>query len=1100
MGRLLGDAELILVDRPVRLKVDLGQFGQRVEFELVQELLGRSIEHGPTRRFAPPNLVDEPALEERAHTVIALNPTDLLDFGQRERLTIGDDREDLEEGSPQLLTLGLEKVRNALRVFRLRAELIASGDPNDLKSTDAREPILQDLECLLGLALGHPCRPRQVRKWNRRIRDEQDGLERFDDFHARKHCSARGYNAFMFRLGLAAIALTLSAASFAQLTADERKGIERALYVGNLSPQDLEFARRPYSDKYRIPLINLAIDKPLDTADTLMGIHANASKLGGSALLDLARKQILGDTLPQTLALAPAPTITLPKDVPPSVQPPLQALASSLATANASVRQATSKLDPTKQRLLLESLPQWATEEPSIKFEFVTKAMAPQAEILSMLDQVDLRLIFEAAASLAKEVERQLPELRRLSSQVTWTGSAKFKVGDMQVVVAGVGDDTHRDRDARLVIDLGGNDRYYGRGGAGVGFAALQIDCGGDDFYKLPDVGAGCGLLGIGLAYDLGGHDNFRGKALAFGAGLAGVGVFYKDGGDDSYQSEALTQGFGEFGIGLLLDTRGSDLYEAKLYGQGSARTAGVGWLVDQKGDDTYRAGGLILNSPLFADVHYSFAQGYGGGYREDTGGVSGGVGLLTDVAGDDAYVAETYAQAASYWYSLGSLYDASGMDTYRAYHYAQASAMHMCAAYLFELAGDDSYIDNFGAAHAIGHDYGVAMLFDRAGNDVYAGRDSRPGIGNANGLGLFVDAAGEDRYSGPPGVGNPARGSGSLGVFVDLDGPDQYRDGLADGEAAARDGWGVAYDVESKPVEVAPPTDPAQAAPKPGSEAKPDDKQLEELYKKATQWGVGTAQKEVRQATDRLIAIGQPALQWMVEKHLAAASRLEQRAFVDVANGVGPEGRTLVAGRIASENEAEALVALMVCIEASATEAAPFVPKALKSQALQRVAARAAGVVGSKESLPDLQLLAASTEDKLAALNAVVSLVQLADPTSMGTAQALLASPELPIRKAAVTLVAKFPEALSVGKGLTTDPDERRARTGVEILGAIGSEEALNAIGPYLTDERPGMRIQALLAMNGRAPGTWKQAVLDRRKDPNDQVRAVAMRIDPGR
>ena len=83
---------------------------------------------------------------------------------------------------------------------------------------------------------------------------------------------------------------------------------------------------------------------------------------------------------------------------------------------------------------------------------------------------------------------------------------------------------------------------------------------------------------------------------------------------------------------------------------------------------------------------------------------------------------------------------------------------MHMCAAYLFDLAGDDIYATSFGASHAIGHDYGTAVMFDRAGSDIYVARDSRPGVGNANGLGLFIDASGEDRYQGPPSAGNAAR------------------------------------------------------------------------------------------------------------------------------------------------------------------------------------------------------------------------------------------------------------------------------------------------------------------------------------------------------
>jgi len=894
--------------------------------------------------------------------------------------------------------------------------------------------------------------------------------------------------------GLAATAL-----GFAQFTIDEKKGIEQALYIGNLTLKDLNFARRPFADKYRIPLVNQAIDQPIEASDALMNAHATAGRANTPGLLSLSR-QLLGDSLVVTLPEAPKLSGDVPKEVPATVAPLVRRLAEAVAGANAAVRKATEKLSPEEQRLLLESLPQWAVEEPSVKFEFVSKPMATQAEILRMIDQVDLRMIFAAAERMARTIEGILPDLRRIGGGSTWQGSQKFRLGDMVIVVAGVGDDVHRDRDARLVIDLGGNDRYLGRAGAGPGYAALLVDLAGDDFHKAPDMGPGSGLLGIGMAYDLGGHDNFRGKSLAFGAGLAGVGVFFKDGGNDTYQSETLCQGFGQFGIGFLMDARGDDQFEAQLFAQGAARTAGLGWLVDGAGDDTYRAGGRILNSPLFADVHYSFAQGFASGYREDTGGISGGIGLLTDRAGDDAYIAETYAQAASYWFALGSLQDSSGHDTYRAYHYAQSSAMHMCAAYLIDLAGDDIYATSFGASHAIGHDYGTAVLFDRAGNDIYAARDSRPGIGNANGLGLFVDATGEDRYAGPPAAGNGARGSGSLGLFVDLDGPDQYRTGLADAQASVRETWAVAYDQESKAVEVPAGQDPAQAPPKAGSAPRPTDAELQQIYAKATQWGVGTAQQEVRENVHRLIAIGLPALKWMIEYKLPKASRLEQRAFTDVANALEGEGRTAIAERLNSDDPNEVRVALGILLDANAKEAAPYLAKALKNKDTQRLAARMAGVAQSRESVPELQVLAGTAEDQLTVLNAVIALAQIADAQSLGTGQALMTHDSLPIRKAAIALVAKFSEALTIAKTMTLDPDERNARIGVELLGAIGSEEALNTVGPLLTDERVGVRIQALIALDGRAPTAWQQAVLDRRKDPSPLVRAIAIRIDPGR
>lgn len=908
-----------------------------------------------------------------------------------------------------------------------------------------------------------------------------------------------GYNAPMKR-SVGVVALVAAAAlALPQFTTDEKKGIEQALYIGNLTLKDLGFARRPYSDKYRLPIVNQAIDQPIETSEALMGVHGLAGRTNPPGLISQAR-QLMGDTLPATLPEPPKLAGDLPKDIPADVAPLVRRLAEAVSGANAAVRKSCEKLSPADQRLLLESLPQWAVEEPSVKFEFVSKPMAAQAEILRMVDQVDLRMIFAASERLARTVEGILPDLRRIAGSSTWQGVQKFRLGDMVIVVAGTGDDTHRDRDARLVIDLGGNDRYLGRAGAGPGYAALMVDVAGDDTHKAPDVGPGCGLMGIGMAYDLGGHDNFRGKSLGFGVGVAGVGLFVKEGGNDTYQTETLTQGFGQFGIGLLMDTRGNDQFDAQLYAQGSARTAGIGWIVDSAGDDTYRAGGRILNSPLFADVHYSFAQGYASGYREDTGGISGGIGLLTDRQGDDAYIGETYSQAASYWFALGSLHDTSGHDTYRAYHYAQSSAMHMCAAYLFDLAGDDIYATSFGASHAIGHDYGTAVMFDRAGSDIYVARDSRPGVGNANGLGLFIDASGEDRYQGPPSAGNAARGSGSLGLFVDLDGPDQYRSGLADAEASVKETWAVAYDQESKVVAAPAAQDPATAAPTAGSAPRPSDAELEKLYAKATQWGVGTAQQEVRDNVNKLIAIGMPALKWMIEQKMPKASRLEQRAFTDVANGVGPAGRTAICERLNSDDPVEVKVALGILLDANAKEAAPYLAKALKNKETQRLAARMAGVAMSKESVGDLQLLAGTSDDPLTVLNAVLALAQIADPQSLGTGQALMMSDSLPIRKAALTLMAKYVEALSIAKTITLDPDERKARIGVELLAAIGSPEALDAVGPLLTDERVGLRIQALLALDGRAPAAWKQAVLDRRKDPSPLVRAIAARIDPGR
>lgn len=892
----------------------------------------------------------------------------------------------------------------------------------------------------------------------------------------------------------------LASTAAAQLTDGERQGIVDALYLGNLTLSDLEFERKPFQDRYRLPLVDLSLDRPLEAADALMSLHAKGSR-PVPEMLSALRTRALGD--PEERLIAPVPVRAgAPSNLPPVLVGPVMRLIGAIELANLAVRQATQALTAEERRDLIESLPVWAVENPTVTFDFVRRRPLEQARILALLKKVDLVRIRRAAEILLISVEQEIPNLRRAAAEARdFRTVARFEVAGMPVVVAGHGPDLHTDRDAVLTIDLGGNDRYVGRHGAAAGYVSVLIDLEGDDTYDVPDLGVGAGLLGIGIAYDLGGNDSYRGGSLCFGAGLAGVGILVDEAGHDDYRSATLTQGFGQFGIGMLVDKAGNDRYDAQLFAQGAARTQGAGWLVDRSGNDTYRAGGRFLNSPLFRDVHFSFAQGFASGYREDTGGLSGGVGLLTDLGGDDAYLVETYGIAASYWFSVGSLYDLAGNDTYRGYHYAMASAMHMTGAYLFDLDGDDVYAQTFGAAHAIGHDYGVAFFLDRAGNDVYSGRDSRPGIGTANGLGIFIDGGGDDRYFGPPAGGIAARGSGSLGVFVDLGGNDRYAEGLADGSARVGETWAIAYDAPNRPAMSGPTPDaPPRPTPIVGSIPMPPDREMEIIYARATQWGVGTAQEEVAANLDRLVGIGMPAVRWMIDRKLASVNRLSHRAFVHVIRAVGAEAQTAIALKAGDPDDNIARIALGICVDAGVADAGALIPGLLKRPALQRTAARAAGVLEARAAIPELLPLVLS-EDRITALNAMVSLAAMPDMQSLGTAQAMLGSEDLPLRKAAIQLIARMPDqALAVGRSLLEDVDERRARTGVELLGAVGSAEALRLIGGALADTRPGVRIQALWALDGRCPPEFRVPLLALRQDRNPLVQVAAQRVDPGR
>jgi hypothetical protein len=141
--------------------------------------------------------------------------------------------------------------------------------------------------------------------------------------------------------------------------------------------------------------------------------------------------------------------------------------------------------------------------------------------------------------------------------------------------------------------------------------------------------------------------------------------------------------------------------------------------------------------------------SGWGQGYGE-----LGGVGVLLDEAGDDAYTAQVadasapqaweghHAQGVGLLGGLGLLLDQGGDDTYRSWQVTQGAA-----------------------------DTGEGVLRDEAGDDTYAAHLGCQGWGNA-GSGALTDLGGRDAYlcaepaSGPRADGASwAAGSGGAGA-----------------------------------------------------------------------------------------------------------------------------------------------------------------------------------------------------------------------------------------------------------------------------------------------------------------------------------------------
>ncbi|NMC44301.1 MAG: hypothetical protein GYA46_10320, partial [candidate division Zixibacteria bacterium] len=177
-----------------------------------------------------------------------------------------------------------------------------------------------------------------------------------------------------------------------------------------------------------------------------------------------------------------------------------------------------------------------------------------------------------------------------------------------------------------------------------------------------------------------------------------------------------------------------------------------------------------------YADRYFTLSQGFAYGVRP---AFSGGVGFITDYAGNDLYVSDIFGQGSGYWWSLGMLCDRSGNDQYVSYQYAQGAGAHMALGILSDEAGDDVYRSH-GVSQGCGHDYSCGWLVDRRGNDIYSSYDLSQGAGSANGIGLITDIGGDDGYyvfrkGNTQGYGNPRRDYGSIGVMLDLGGLDRF-------------------------------------------------------------------------------------------------------------------------------------------------------------------------------------------------------------------------------------------------------------------------------------------------------------------------------------
>lgn len=430
--------------------------------------------------------------------------------------------------------------------------------------------------------------------------------------------------------------------------------------------------------------------------------------------------------------------------------------------------------------------------------------------------------VHAAAQDLAACVQKAAELVRSVDPSIRYRVEIPTQMGT--VLLTGGNDDRHLGNDLLLVIDTGGLDVYtfHRSRTEPPRRVSIQIDTHGNDVWTDDElgrppversaserrearerIGPAAAFLGVSLTWDLAGDDLWVSASPSFGSAQYGVAYLSDWEGDDRYIGYADSQGFGFFGIGVLEDSAGNDRYGAVNQMQGCGLPGGFGLLVDRAGDDRYlgAAEPLDFPSPQSAAHNVSMGQGAGYGFRHDflTGrSISGGVGFLVDLAGDDRYVCGVFGQGTGYWEGVGFLVDAAGRDTYSGQWYVMGASAHFGVGLLVDEDGDDRYSAALNMALGAGHDFGYGILLDKAGNDEYQGPNLSLGAGNANGMGIFVDLAGNDRYSAVGvSLGQAAVASGglrgrafSLGLFLDRAGADRYPPEVAhagDGKTAVQ-------------------------------------------------------------------------------------------------------------------------------------------------------------------------------------------------------------------------------------------------------------------------------------------------------------------------
>ncbi|UCD85598.1 MAG: hypothetical protein JSU92_05250 [Deltaproteobacteria bacterium] len=583
---------------------------------------------------------------------------------------------------------------------------------------------------------------------------------------------------------------------------NDREGLlNSALRAQKMSRQDLSF-KKDYVEKdpFRLNIVDTLLSEPLKSISVSerwlnelsqlydsgpeTGVPADAS---GASLTELLRFTVRELESGVGESESPRPYSRKWKGLPTELRKPLNTLISALKKANLMLNESLAMLSRKEIEFLKENVPLLITDDEDELEE------EKYEEVLDLAGKVDWNKLFASGRIMAAGVDSVLPELMNMTFErkgVVFETETPWG----KVIVGGVGDNTYH-RGAALIIDLGGDDRYFEERREGTPISVI-LDLKGNDLYHGSDSYCqGTGFFGVGILVDIAGDDQYLAKDFSQGCGILGIGLLLDRAGEDQYSGDSVLQGAGIFGIGILEDREGNDHYQAGRFAQGFGFTRGFGLLLDGGGTDLYYSGGRYTDFREKRQYYQSLSQGFGYGLRPTA---SGGIGLLADLKGNDTYIADYFSQGSSYWYALGVLLDKEGNDKYLARRYSQGAGTHLTVGILMDAMGDDIY-RSWGVSQACGHDLAVGILIDKEGDDQYSADLLSQGVGHANGLGIMMDYSGKDSYLSRQdrilGYGATSRDFGSIGIFLDGGGKDIYLGKGKDDSIWTQKNYGVGID-----------------------------------------------------------------------------------------------------------------------------------------------------------------------------------------------------------------------------------------------------------------------------------------------------------------